>query len=261
MKLPENLESRFVDVDGWRLHYVASKHPAAGSPSIVMVHGLGLSHRYLVPMAERMADHVPVYLIDRPGFGKSHKPRRAQSLAESANWIARWIQTMDLAPACVMGQSFGTQVVVHLAVRHPDLVSRLVLQGMTVEPGARTVWRQFVRWRRNQNAEDKSASPSAFPDYVAAGPLRIYRTLKSALADRPEDLVPQIQCPTLVVRGENDPIGSQEWHEEIVRRLPHGRLVVMRDAAHTINVSAPDRLARLVIDFCAGKADEDIAAA
>jgi pimeloyl-ACP methyl ester carboxylesterase len=37
-----------------------------------------------------------------------------------------------------MGQSFGTQVAVQLGARHPESVSRIVLQGMTVDPEART---------------------------------------------------------------------------------------------------------------------------
>jgi 2-hydroxy-6-oxonona-2,4-dienedioate hydrolase len=45
--------------------------------------------------------------------------------------------------------------------------------------------------------------------------------------------------PTLVIRGEHDPIVPQQWAEEVCRLLPHGSLVVIPGAAHTLNYTEP----------------------
>jgi 2-hydroxy-6-oxonona-2,4-dienedioate hydrolase len=242
------MKHRYDEVEGWKLHSVTSVHSDTPGPPTVLVHGIGLSYRYLVPMAELLADELPVYVPDLPGFGKSHKTRRTLKLTELADWLARWMRALQLESAVVMGQSFGCQLVIHLAARHPELVGRAVLQGVTADPEARTLWQQFKRWRRNQNLEDNSG-PSALPDYLRCGPWRIVRTYKYAVDDRPEDVLPNVRCPTLVIGGENDPIGSQQWHEQIAQLLPHGRLLVLDSVAHTINLSAPARLASAVRNF------------
>jgi pimeloyl-ACP methyl ester carboxylesterase len=69
------------------------------------------------------------------------------------------------------------------------------------------------------------------------------------LRDRVEDKLPVITAPTLVVRGGKDPIVSQAWAEDVARRLPKGRLVVLPTAGHAVNYNAPADLAALVREF------------
>jgi 2-hydroxy-6-oxonona-2,4-dienedioate hydrolase len=44
------------------------------SPALILVHGLVVSSRYMVPIAELLSAHYRVYVPDLPGFGKSGKP-------------------------------------------------------------------------------------------------------------------------------------------------------------------------------------------
>ena len=76
-------------------------------------------------------------------------------------------------------------------------------------------------------------------DYVKAGMRRIRATIRMAIEDRIEDKLPGITAPTLVVRGDKDPLVPQEWAEEVVRRLPKGELKVLPGLGHTINYTAP----------------------
>lgn len=60
------LESRWAVVDGRRMHARVSTTPApAGSPMVVLVHGLVVSSRYMIPTAEKLAPHHEVYVPDR----------------------------------------------------------------------------------------------------------------------------------------------------------------------------------------------------
>lgn len=58
-----------------------------------------------------------------------------------------------------------------------------------------------------------------------------------------------MKMPTLIARGEYDPIVPQRWAEEAVRLLPDGRLAVLPGAPHAANFDAPDELAEIVLDF------------
>lgn len=64
------LIERWTTIDGVRVFYRESR---VGAEEQVMVHlhGFGLSGRYLLPTAERLAPHFHTYVPDLPGFGRS----------------------------------------------------------------------------------------------------------------------------------------------------------------------------------------------
>jgi pimeloyl-ACP methyl ester carboxylesterase len=76
------IAERRVAIDGlWMFdrHFVSPR--STGRLPVVPVHGLGLSGRYMLPTAERLAPYFPVYLPDLPGFGDS-SPMRSQPGSE-----------------------------------------------------------------------------------------------------------------------------------------------------------------------------------
>jgi pimeloyl-ACP methyl ester carboxylesterase len=144
-----------------------------------------------------------------------------------------------LPEAHFAGNSFGCQILAALAVRHPKRVNRLVLQGPTVDPAARGFWPQFWRQVRNGCIEHSSLGRVMIRDYRAAGLRRVWATIQSVLADRIEEKLPQVQAPTLVMRGDKDVVVPQRWAEQVTQLLPHGKLCVVSSAAHTLNYTAP----------------------
>ncbi len=219
------------------------------SRAVVLVHGVAVSSRYMVPTAERLAPDYRVFAPDLPGFGKSHKPPRILNVAELADSLAGWMDVVGLHRTALLGNSFGCQVVVELAVRHPSRVERAVLQGPTVDPAARTAHQQIWRWLRNASEDPPSHALNIVRDYRDCGMRRLLRTFRYALEDRIEEKLPHVGVPTLVVRGSRDPITPQRWAEEATRLLPIGRLVVIPGAAHTVNYAAPLELVRVVRPF------------
>ena len=222
---------------------------APDAPIVVLVHGMVISSRYMVPTAERLAPWCRVYAVDLPGYGRSYKPARPLALPELADALAAWMEAAGIARAHLVGNSFGCQIIAELALRHPRRIDRLVLQGPTVDPAARTLPRQVLRLFLNSLREPTSLGRISRQDYRAAGLRRAWVTVKMALHDRIEDKLPRIQAPTLVVRGTRDPLVSRAWAERIVRLLPDGRLMEIEGAAHTINYSAPDEFVRVIAPF------------
>lgn len=251
MDLPETLEHRYIDVHGKPMHYVGSVPPADPHPPVVLVHGVGLSYRYMIPTAELLVNDFRVYVPDLPGFGKSYKPWRTQTIAQLADGLAEWMDAVHLDRAALLGNSVGCQIIVKLAVRHPEKVLRAVLQGPTVDPAGRTFREQFRRWRENRQTEGRrKKGPIVVKDYWECGPRRLINTFGYALQHRMEDDLPRMRCPTLVVRGEIDPIIPQRWAEEVERLLPDGRLVILGDnVSHTANFEAPEDLVRVSKPF------------
>jgi 2-hydroxy-6-oxonona-2,4-dienedioate hydrolase len=263
----EGVTSVWTEVGTGRIHArVTTRPPPPDAPTLVLVHGIGVSGRYLLPTAVCLAATCRVYVPDLPGFGLSVGPAAALDVPALADALADWMRVMQLPPAVLLGNSFGCQIIAELGVRHPTLVARAVLQGPTIDPRARRVFRQLWRWALNSPFEPTARWPSlgsvVRQDYRDAGLPRVLATFRFALRDRIEDKLPHLDVPTLVVRGARDVIAPQRWAEEATGLLPHGRLVVVPGAAHTMCFTSPDALARAVRSFVAterSRASQDAA--
>jgi 2-hydroxy-6-oxonona-2,4-dienedioate hydrolase len=246
-------QSVWTAADGLPIHAMVSRGPvAAGVPAVVLVHGLGLSHRYMMPVAEELARDFRVFVPDLPGFGESGHPRKALGMAELADGLAAWMRATGLARVPLLGNSQGCQIIANLAVRHPDLVARAVLQGPTSPPEERSWLKQFVRWRQNAPFNPPELDPLSWPEYRKSGYLRVLRTFHYSLKDAIEERLPQIRVPVLVVRGERDPICRADWARHLTGLLPQGRLVEIPQVAHTLVFTAPVELAGATRSFLAG---------
>lgn len=249
-----DLEGRDFDagsrqVDALRLHARASRGAPPGETPAVLVHGLGLSGRYMLPTARAMADRFRVFVPDMPGFGDSEKPRETLSITGLADAVAGWMRASGLAPALLLANSFGCQVLIEVALRHPDLVRALVLQGPTTPPEERTWRAQYRAWRRNAPFNRPGMSEIAWSDYRKAGYHRVLGTFRQSLRDRPEDKLAAIAAPALVVRGEFDPICHGGWAARVAQGLPRGHLAELPHVAHTLVWDSPAELGALAVDF------------
>ena len=242
--------SRWAVVDGLRMHARVPAGPVAeGAPTVVLVHGLVVSSRYMVPTLSRLAADHRVYAPDLPGFGRSEKPSRALNVAGLARALDGWMEAVGLGGAVLVGNSMGCQVIAELAVLNPARVERAVLQGPTMDPAARSLPRQAVRLALDALREPPSLILIEALDLLAAGPLRTLRTFRHAAGYRIEEKLPLLRAPALVLHGALDPIVPGWWAEEVAGLLPDGRLVVVPGAAHAMNYDAPSELARQVASF------------
>lgn len=224
-----------------------------GGPCLVLVHGFVVSSRYMVPAMRELAPYCRVHAPDLPGWGESTKPGRALSLTELADVLAHWVQEMGLGRPVFLGNSFGCQVIAELAVRHPDVPSGLILVGPTVDPSARSIFRQAARLALDLPRERPSLWLLELWDLVRMGLPRAVQTVRVMLDDRIEEKLPRIAVPTLILRGSRDPIVPHDWAEEATRLLPQGRLLLVPGAGHAANYSAPGRLAAAILPFIHGE--------
>ena len=245
----KTLESVWMRAGEYRMHARVSRFPDPAKPPVVLVHGLGVSSRYLVPTAVRLADDYRMFVPDLPGFGRSERPRHILDVSGLADALESWMDAAGLPNAALLGNSLGCQVIVDLAVRRPERVERAVLVGPTMDAHARSATVQVGRLILDSIREPPTTTLLVFFDHLTCGPVRLLRTFGAGLRDRVEDKLPRMRCPTLVVRGTHDPIAPRPWVEEVARRLPHGRLIELVGAPHAANCSTPLELVRVVRPF------------
>lgn len=215
---------------------------------VILVHGQGVSSRFLEPSARALARDFPVHVPDQPGFGKSEGPARALDVDGLGDFLAAYMGANGIGRAALIGTSFGCQVTVACALRHPDRVARLVLQGPAAAPQDRGALRLIRLWRENGKQEPGDLSLLA-SEYRRADFRRVFSTFNYYRRYPLEDRLPGVAMPTLVVRGERDRLVPQGWAERVAELLPRARLVVVPGAAHTISRFWPQELADAVRPF------------
>ena len=244
------LERRTVPVLGRPIFYRVGIEPLpATAPVVVVIHGLSISSRYEVPFASRLATSCRVYAPDLPGFGRSADPPTILDVGGHAEALAAWCAELGLGPVSFVGNSLGAHVVVELAALYPRLVDRLVLSGLTVDPWGRSMATQFRRTMIDVPREPVSLLALHLRDFMLSGPGRVLKTLRLVLRHDFAGRLAAIKAPTLIVRGERDPMASREWSIEVANRLARGRYAEVPGAAHAVNYNSPDAFAALVHGF------------
>lgn len=244
-----DLHSTWITIGGVRMHARVATAATAPGPPIVLVHGLGVSSRYLIPTARLLAPDHRVYAPDLPGSGRSGKPAHILNIDELADALAAWMRATGLRDAILIGNSLGCQTITALALRHPALIARAVFIGPTMDPQARTTLQEFGRLLVDSWRESFTQPFLTLFDYWRTGPYRTWRTLQYGLRDPIAAKLPHLTIPVLIVRGGRDPIVPQSWAAEMERLLPCGRLVVIPRGAHTLNYSSPRDLLRVLRPF------------
>ncbi len=203
----------------------------------------------MIPLAEHLAPHLRVYAPDLPGFGMSDKPRQALTVRELADALAAWMHELRLERAAFVGNSLGCEVLVELAVTHPHLVDRLVLQGPTPDPEVRGIARQVVGFFLIAPFERWSLAWVTLTDYARSGIRRYIQTLRSMVENHIREKAFRVSQPTLVVWGTRDYIFPYEFVTRLAGSLPRGRLAVISGAAHGISYSHPEAFAAVLLPF------------
>ncbi|WP_229069692.1 alpha/beta fold hydrolase [Actinoplanes sp. DH11] len=235
--------SRWTTVSGVRTH---DRHrcAAAGVP-VVLVHGLAVSHRYLLPTARALAPHHPVLVPDLPGFGLSDKPGTAWDVDGHAAHLAAWLDALALDHVCLAGHSFGAEVVARLAVRRPDLVAALVLAGPTTDPVARSRTGLVRRFLVDMLVEAPAQAPMIARDAMVARPWRVLATVDHSVRNHIEDDLAHLPVRPLVLGGELDPIAPARWRASVAS-LTGGTSVTIPGAAHNALTTSGRRAANAI---------------
>src|SRR5689334_24164514 len=97
--------SEMPTVRGLALHVRQRVTSGGAQPAWLLLHGLAVSHRYLMPTAAALPGSV--YVPDLPGFGFSGTPSAVLTAEQHAQTVAAWMDATGLSGLHVLGNSFG----------------------------------------------------------------------------------------------------------------------------------------------------------
>ncbi|MDP9197934.1 MAG: alpha/beta hydrolase [Pseudomonadota bacterium] len=166
-------------VNGSRLHY--ELRGDRGIP-LVLVHGSWDSHADWGEVVAPLAESYQVLTYDRRGHSGSERIPGQRSVREDVADLAALIEHLGLAPAWVVGNSFGASISVRLACEHPGLLRGLIAHepplfslladDARVAPMVQEVSRLFGAVVERIASGDHAGAAEQFVETVALGPAR-----------------------------------------------------------------------------------------
>jgi pimeloyl-ACP methyl ester carboxylesterase len=215
---------RYAAVNGINLYYETH---GSGHPMILLHGGLASSEMF-GPIMPILADHHQVIAVDMQGHGRTADIDRPLELALVADDIAGLVDYLGLQRPDVVGYSFGGGVAFQLALKHPDMVRRLVLAAANVRRSA--IYADMLVQQGNVTA--------AAAEFMTETPM--YQ-LYQKVAPRPEDFprlldkigammakdfdytddLRRLRMPTLIVAADAD-MAPPSHYVEVFRQLDGG---------------------------------------
>lgn len=257
-------QDKFLTVNDLPMHYVEWGTP--GHTPLVLLHGFQSNAHTWDTFSQAMAASYHVLALDQRGHGDSFwAPNGDYDPGASVGDIVGFLTTLQLPPVVLIGHSMGGRHAAMVAAAHPDKVRKVVIvdtaaefpaamranlaqqpapppQLETFETFEEVVQQGLKQYPLTPEAELRHANYHNL--YRAADGkwrwrwdlnlLEWRRSRRSAQADLYVALR-QIQCPTLLIRGQHSPLLTPEVAQKMIQALPHGRLVEIAQAAHTVN--------------------------
>ena len=251
MSRPDRFE---IEAAGHLGHVFASTVPArpAGTarPAIVLIHGIGVSHRYLRRLHGLLAVSADTYPIDLPGFGATPRPERTLTVAENATYILGALEQLGVLEFVLVGHSMGAQFAIEAALQQPGRVSELVLMGPVVDSERRTVAQQALSLGLDSLFfESPSSNALVFSDYLRCGPLWYLKTLRVMMGYPTEQKIAGVSAPVLVLRGAKDPVASADWCRVLADLAGQGDLLEVEGSGHVVQHNRSVEVGGAILDF------------
>lgn len=217
----------------------------SSTPRVLALHGWRRTHADF-DAALGGPDPVDAVAVDLPGFGASPEPAEGWGSEEYADCVAEMLDDVG-ERVVVLGHSFGGRVAVHLAAKHPEKVSGLVLTGVPllrrVGPATKpALGFRAGRWlnRRGLMSEPRMEElrrKYGSADYAAAS--GIMRQVHVRVVN--ESYEPQLRAitqPTELVWGDDDTAAPLAIAEEAMTMLAAARLTVIPGVGHLTPLTA-----------------------
>src|SRR3954454_16083449 len=122
----------YAEVNGINLYYQSH---GTGRP-LILLHGGLMSGEMFEPILPMLAEHHQVITVDLQGHGRTADIDRPLDVRLMAEDIAALIEHLGLDRPDVAGYSLGGGVALHLAIKHPAVVGRLVSASAHIRRGA-----------------------------------------------------------------------------------------------------------------------------
>lgn len=247
---------------------------AGNGPPIVWIPGTGLRGRAWELQVDRFRASRRCLSVDLRGSGDTTGGEGDDyTVAVMARDLAHWMDTIGVGRATVAGLSLGSAVAQELALARPDLVQSLILLATwssskrehhirrhfesrlyAIENGPLDVYAQFAFWMSSPTLFDHEPERQAevekrLRQHMSGNPEGTAGHFRADLSHETRDRLHLIECPTLVVHGDEDLITLPWYNRAVADLIPDARHAVIPKAGHLAWLERPDEVNDVIDAF------------
>jgi pimeloyl-ACP methyl ester carboxylesterase len=248
----------------WRRGQRTAASGRRAAPPIVLLHGLGASAASFHPVIPLLREEYRVIVPDLPGCGWSEPPRGREFLrfSELVDAAEAFVERLAPGGAYLAGNSMGGWIAAKLAARRPDLTRGIAL----LNPGGPALraedWIDFGRILAGDDVDAVQQllarvfhRPPFAARFVsrdirrmmrAPSVLQLVTTLESEDFLSEEELG-RIECPSVLIWGENDRFIPDGCRSFFLENLPRVRYEPVPDCGHCPQLECPRRTAEVLL--------------
>ena len=218
-------------------------------PPLILLHGAYMTAEMMSPLTSGLAETRQVFVPELQAHGRTGDVDRPLSYEQMADDTAALMGQLELEQADVVGYSMGGGAALQLAIRHPELVRRLVVISAgfrydAMPPEAIAMFpsitpEMFAGSPMETEYQRLAPNPGDFPKLVEK-----LKTLDTTDFAWPEEDISGISAPTLIVLGDSDGVRLEHAVELFKLRgggvmgdlsgLPESQLAVLPGTTHFV---------------------------
>ena len=212
---------------------------------LIMLHGNGENCEYFVHQIEYFQKSYRVIALDTRGHGKTERGTAPFTIAQFAEDLYQFMKMMKIAKAHILGFSDGANIAMVFALKYPQCVDKLILNGGNLFPaGVKPAVQIPITVGYKIASLFAKKSPEA----------REHAEMLGLMVNDPDltpEMISQIRSGTLVIAGTKDMIKTRHT-ELIARSIPGAKLMLMK-GDHFIANKRSRMFNRLVEKFLSGE--------
>lgn len=216
-----------------KLHFIEK---GSGYP-LILLHGNGESSGYFEHQTEFFSDRYRVIAVDTRGHGQSPRGTADFTITQFAEDLHDLLDELSIECADILGFSDGANIALTFAMKYPEYVNKLVLNGGNLFPSGMKASVYFP----------------ILIGYYLTKPFPKKRSdheLLSLMVNEPNidpKVLHSLNIPTLVIAGKHDMI--KEKHTQLIAEsIPSAQLKII-EGTHFIAHDSPDEFNRAVEEF------------
>ncbi|HSV33263.1 MAG TPA: alpha/beta hydrolase [Pyrinomonadaceae bacterium] len=265
---PAQTKSKFVTIEGTRLHFAIK---GAGRP-VVLIHGNPGSSQDWVRVFSVLAAHHKIIAFDRPGHGRSQRPKHEEATVEvQARLLHDALRQLSVQRPILIGHSWGGALALVYAINYPKEVAGLVLVAPAVYESqdgvsfltklpavpvigdavnfvltplfGASVVRKDLKKAFSPDPVPKNYLRSVLSEWTRPKKVKAYALDDALLSDCLKKFSPrysEIEVPLSILAGDSDLIvPEKENAERLHKALPKSQFVLLRQTGHEIPFTRP----------------------
>ena len=268
-----------IELRGLRFHYRDWQSNQIPAPTLILLHGFTGHARSWDFFAESARERFRVLALDQRGHGETEWARDGKyGIHEMSSDLQSFLKAMHVSEYCLVGLSMGGMVGMHFAAQRPNGLKKLVIVDIAPEiasEGERNVRDSVVAQDEFESVEE------AFENARRVNPVppedvhhhrvryslmrtengnwtyrydRAFRRMGTQSRKRPDPeegwrALSRVNVPTLLIKGENSTLLTDELAQRFVNTVPDSSLVVIQGSGHSVPLDKPVEFGKTVLEF------------